>query len=94
MSYKYDPQNGYRNADQIGADEEELNKDVLDIIKPIKKLSPSDIRTAINVISCKEKRQEINQDKGNEILEEQANENRKNITMTTNKKIEVEKDRA
>ena len=50
MSYKYDPENGYRNADQIGADTEEFNPELYNIIQAIKKTK--DTRTAINMLSA------------------------------------------
>ena len=50
MSYKYDPENGYRNADQIGADTEEFNPDLYNIVQAIKKTK--DTRMAINILSA------------------------------------------
>lgn len=53
--YKYDPVNGYRNADQINADKEEFNKYVVEITDAVKKLPPDNVREAMNIISCRDK---------------------------------------
>lgn len=87
MSYKYDSVNGYRNADQIGADEEELNQEMLEIIKPIKKLDTSNVRIAINIISCKEKRQEIGKE-----IDVQKSESDISVTRNPNLVSEIQED--
>ncbi len=78
MSYKYDPENGYRNADQIGADTEEFNPELYNIIQAIKKTK--DTRTAINMLSAYireingyEKFVEENETMGKETVEKEDN---------------------
>ncbi len=53
--YKYDPVNGYRNADQINADKEEFNPAVVEVTDAVKRLPPDNVREAMNIISVREK---------------------------------------
>ena len=89
MGYKYDKHNGVTMQNQIGADRDEFNPEIIEIVVPINKLATSDVRTAINIISNKEKRQEVNRD-----LEKQAIKNREKISMTKNENLvsDIQKD--
>ncbi len=101
MSYKYDPENGYRNADQIGADNEEFNPELFNIVQAIKKTK--DTRMAINMLSAyirgmndyieekESKNEEIDLVSNIQKDIKTSEENRKNIIMTSNE-TEIQND--
>lgn len=87
MSYKYDPENGYRNADQIGADTEEYNEILYKLIQAIKKTK--DTRAAMNMVTAflremQDYQEYMQEQQVDEQEKKQASLNGKNITITTN----------
>ena len=54
--------NGPMNINNLHDELSDVNPDVIDVINPIKRLKSSDVRTAINIIACREKRQQISKD--------------------------------
>jgi hypothetical protein len=75
MSYKYDQYDGVTMQNQIGADIEDINPEIVSTVNPIKKLDSSNVREAINLIALKEK---------NETKENKEMENEKDIKITVN----------
>lgn len=80
MSYKYDPQNGYRNADQLNADVDEFNPAVVRAVNGAKecerkeKDSDKATRNFINntALSIQEEKEESKQiEEKTEIIEKQ-----------------------
>lgn len=90
MSYKYDRENGFRNADQIGADTEEYNEILYKLVQAIKKTK--DTRAAMNMVSAfvrgmNDYQEYIQEEQVNVKENEQYDINRKNITLTTNTNV-------
>ena len=93
MSYKYDRVNGYRNADQITADLDEFNPEVVDVTSAIKKVDSKDVRTAINIVAEKEKRKEkeaiyYSDKNGNLIRDDEPTVSTEDLAKDARKEIE------